>query len=91
MSGVAVFALVVIAVCAFAMGYELGAAPMEKQLKKELTPQEEVSANVRLILEAEKARKEAAAANLMLETVMARNAELVKENLCLKSKSSWTQ
>jgi len=89
-SGIAVLAFVVIGVCAFAMGYTFGAAPIEKQLKAELTPQEEVSANVRLILEAERARKEAAEANLMLETMMARNAELVRENICLKSRSSWT-
>lgn len=86
MSGVAVLALVVIAVCAFAMGYELGAAPMEKKIKKEMTPQEEVSANVRLIMEAKRARKEADEANLMLEIALARNAELVKENVCLKSR-----
>lgn len=90
MSGVAVLALIGAVVCAFAMGYTFGAAPIEKQLKAELTPQEEVSANVRLILEAERARKEAAEANLMLETMMARNAELVRENICLKSRSSWT-
>lgn len=86
MSGVAVLAFVVMGVCAFAMGYVFGAAPMEKQLKKELTPQEEVSANVRLMLEAERAKKEATEAKLMLEIALARNTELVKENVCLKSR-----
>ncbi len=86
MDGVMILAVAVVAVCAFAIGYAFGSAPIKKGLGKELTPKEEVSANVRLILEAEKARKEAAGAHLLLEIQMARNAELMEEIRCLKSR-----
>lgn len=76
----------VVAVAAFTLGYALGAAETQSSAKVGISPKEEVSANVRLILEAERAKKEASEANLMLEIALARNAELVKENVCLKSR-----
>lgn len=76
----------VVAVAAFTLGYALGAAETQSNAEADSSPKEEVSANVRLILEAERARKEAAEANLRLEIALARNAELVKENVCLKSR-----
>ena len=81
-----VILVAVVAVCAFAIGYAFGSAPLQKELGRKLEPQEEVSANVRLILDADRARKEAAAAHLLLEIAMARNAELVEEIMCLKSR-----
>ena len=76
----------VVVVAAFTLGYALGAAETQSIAEVDSSPKEEVSANVRLILEAERARKEAAEANLHLEIALARNAELVKENVCLKSR-----
>ncbi|OUN19605.1 hypothetical protein [Pseudoflavonifractor sp. An85] len=76
----------VVVVAAFTLGYALGAAETQSIAEADSSPKEEVSANVRLIQEAERAKKEAAEANLMLEIALARNAELVKENVCLKSR-----
>lgn len=76
----------VVAAAAFTLGYALGAAETQSNAKVGISPKEEVSANVRLIQEAERAKKEAAEAKLMLEIALARNAELVKENVCLKSR-----
>ena len=76
----------VVAVAAFALGYALGAAETQSNSEEDSSPKEEVSANVRLIREAERAKKEATEAKLMLEIALARNTELVKENVCLKSR-----
>ena len=81
-----IIALIVVGICAFAIGYAFGSAPLQKELGRKLAPQEEVSANVRLIMDADRARKEAAAAHLLLEIAMARNAELAEEIMCLKSR-----
>lgn len=62
-----IIALIVVGICAFAIGYAFGSAPLQKELGRKLAPQEEISANVRLILDADRARKEAAAAHLLLE------------------------
>ena len=76
----------VVAAAAFTLGYALGAAETQSNAEADSSPKEEVSANVRLILDADRARKEAAAAHLLLEIAMARNAELVEEIMCLKSR-----
>ena len=77
--------IAVVAAMAFAMGYAIGGSETQEDAAPSET-KEEVSANVRLILEAERARKEAAEANLHLEIALARNAELVEEIVCLKSR-----
>lgn len=75
----------VVAAMAFALGYAIGGSETQEDAALSET-KEEVSANVRLILDADRARKEAAAAHLLLEIAMARNAELVEEIVCLKSR-----
>ena len=76
----------VVVAAAFTLGYALGAAETQSNAEADSAPKEEVSANVGLILEAKQARKEATEAKIMLEIAMARNAELVKEIMCLKSR-----
>ena len=71
---VAVVAMV--AAMAFAMGYAIGGSETQEDAAPSET-KEEVSANVRLILEAERARKEAAEANLHLEIALAKNKVIV--------------
>ena len=75
----------VVAAMAFALGYAIGGSETQEDAAPSET-KKEVSANVRLILDADRARKEAAAAHLLLEIAMARNAELVEEIMCLKSR-----
>lgn len=81
-----VILIAVVAVCAFAMGYAFGAAPIQEDLRGEVEPEGERPANVQLAMEAEKARKAAAEAEIRLKIAMERNAELVEEIVCLKSR-----
>lgn len=76
----------VVAVAAFTLGYALGAAETQSNAEADNSPKEEVSANVRITQEAERAKKDTTEAKLMLEIALARDAELVKENVCLKSR-----
>ena len=78
--------LAVVAVMAFWMGYVLGRAPIQEEQVIEEAVQAEVSANIRLILNAEQAKKEAAQARFLMECALARNAELQEEIVCLKSR-----
>lgn len=82
---VMVAVVAVVEAMAFALGYAIGGSETQEDAAPSET-KEEMSANVRLILEAERAKKEAAEAKLMLEIALARNAELLKENVCLKSR-----